>query len=183
MFKGGLKTGDATDLASIRVRNARNEWQWFQVSAVGLKWQDRPAVLFQMTDIHSQKLAEAALKKAEQEMANAQKIEAIANLVAGVAHDFHNYAQIIGTNVEIMLAKECKSSPAYYKLKEIEHSVLRATELVNRLLMFRNKQEDVRQLVDINLLIEHVAMSLKAVLPPECLHRAHTENQVQTEKR
>lgn len=165
MIAGTLEMGGNTELRKIRAMDARRKWRWFQMNATALEWQGQHAVLMLMTDIHSQQLAETTLKKAEQELANAQKMEAIANLATGVAHDFHNYAQIIGTNVELLMAAESRNSPGFQKLKEIEHSVTRASELTNSLLMFRNSEEGMRQLVDINSLIGRMAGSFNTLLP------------------
>jgi len=165
MIAGILEMTDNTKLRKIRAMDTHRKWRWFQMNATALEWQGQHAVLMLMTDIHSQKLAETTLKKAEQELANAQKMEAIANLATGVAHDFHNYAQIIGTNVELLMAAESRNSPGFQKLKEIEHSVTRASELTNSLLMFRNDEEGMRQLVDINLLIGRMPGSFNTLLP------------------
>mgnify|MGYP000424581732 CR=1 FL=1 len=165
MLTGALEMNHSPELLKIRAMDARQSWRWFQMTATALDWQGAPAVLLLMTDIHSQTLAETTLKKAEQDLANAQKMEAIANLATGVAHDFHNYAQIIGTNVELLMAAESRNSPGFQKLKEIEHSVTRATELTNSLLMFRNEEEGTRQLVDINWLIGQISGSLDTLMP------------------
>lgn len=139
---------------------------WVQTNAVAMDWQGKRALLVHMYDVTSQKEAEKAIKKAQQELIIAQKMEAIANLATGVAHDFNNFAQIIGTNVELLLASEAKNSPSYSKLKEIELAVIKTSELTQRLLMFRDDQECNRQPVEINQLINQVVHSLKALLPP-----------------
>ncbi|MHC1697461.1 MAG: ATP-binding protein [Geobacteraceae bacterium] len=153
-------------LESTRIMIDSTRTKWVQTNAVAMEWQGERALLLYMSDITSQKEAEQAVKKAQQEMANAQKMEAIANLATGVAHDFNNFAQIIGTNVELLLANESKKSSIFYKLKEIELAVIKTSELTQRLLMFRDEHECSRQLVDINQLIEQVTQSLKALLPP-----------------
>lgn len=105
------------------------------------------------------------LRKAQQDLINAQKMEAVANLATGVAHDFNNFAQIIGTNAELLLAQENTASPRYRKLREIEIAVAKTSELTQRLLMFREDHEEHRQILDGNQLLEQVAQSLRALLP------------------
>ncbi len=153
-------------LESTRIILNEQKTRWVQTNAVAMDWQGKPALLLHMTDITSQKEAEKAMQKAQLELANAQKMEAIANLATGVAHDFNNFAQIIGTNVELLLATEDKSSPIFSKLKEIELAVIKTSELTQRLLMFREDQPCCRQSVDLNQLIGQVAHSLRALLPP-----------------
>lgn len=155
-----------TPLESTRILLDSMQIKWVQTNAVAMEWQGARALLLYMSDITSRKEAEQAVRKAQMEMANAQKMEAIANLATGVAHDFNNLAQVIGTNVELLLANESKSSPIYTKLKEIEQAVIKTSELTQRLLMFRDTQDSCRQHVDINQLIQQVAQSLKTLLPP-----------------
>ncbi|MDY0261630.1 PocR ligand-binding domain-containing protein [Syntrophotalea acetylenica] len=152
-------------LEGTRIVNDPQKTRWVQTNAVAMDWQGSQALLLHMTDITSQKEAEKAMRKAQLELANSQKMEAIANLATGVAHDFNNFAQIIGTNVELLLAAEDKTSPIYGKLKEIELAVIKTSELTQRLLMFREDQPGCRQSVDINQLIDQVAHSLRALLP------------------
>lgn len=169
-FKAFLeKTHDGSSrnpLECTRIIDVRKKIKWVQTNAVAMEWQGERALLVHMNDITSQKEAELAIKKAQQELANAQKMEAIANLATGVAHDFNNFAQIIGTNVELLLAAENNNSPLYNKLKEIELAVIKTSELTQRLMMFRDDQQSCRQPVEINQLIEQVAHSLKALFPP-----------------
>ncbi len=161
-----LKNTTHETLPSTRTIIAPHLTQWVQIKAVAMDWQEQPALLIHMHDITAQKEAEQAIKKAQHDMINAQKMEAVANLATGVAHDFNNFAQIIGTNVELLLAIESKNSSTYSKLKEIELAVIKTSELTQRLLMFRDDQQSCRQPVDLNQLIEQVSHSLKALLPP-----------------
>lgn len=154
-----------TPLESTRVLADATTIKWVQTNAVAMEWQGARALLLYMSDITSRKEAEVAVRKAHMEMVNAQKMEAIANLATGIAHDFNNLAQIIGTNVELLLANENKSSPIYAKLREIELAVIKTSELTQRLLMFRDTKDSCRQHVDINQLIQQVVHSLKALLP------------------
>lgn len=153
-------------LESTRVISPSKGMIWVQTNAVAMDWQGQRALLVHMHDITSQKEAEKAIKKAQQELIIAQKMEAIANLATGVAHDFNNFAQVIGTNTELLLASEEKNSPSYGKLKEIELAVVKISELTQRLLMFRDDQDCKRQPVEINQLITQVVHSLKALFPP-----------------
>ena len=153
-------------LSNIRTIIEPKLTKWAQIKAVVMDWQGQQALLVHMYDITAQKEAEKAIRKAQQEIATAQKMEAVANLATGVAHDFNNFAQIIGTNVELLLATEGKDNPTYNKLKEIELAVIKTSELTQRLLMFRDDQPSCRQPVDLNVLIEQVAHSLKPLLPP-----------------
>jgi signal transduction histidine kinase len=71
----------------------------------------------------------------ERHLAEAQRMEALGRLAAGVAHDFNNFLTVIQGNVE--LARRDHDSPT---LAEIEIATARATELISRLLAFARQQ-------------------------------------------
>ncbi len=158
-------TNVSSTLGSVQLRMAEDKPRWVHLNATAVSWQSEPAQLLHLFDITAQKKAELILKKAQQELANAQKMEAIANLATGVAHDFNNCAQIIGTNVELLLAQEDCDSPRYRKLREIEMAVTRTSELTQRLMLFGHDQQGFRQTVDINQLFTQALASLRALLP------------------
>jgi two-component system, cell cycle sensor histidine kinase and response regulator CckA len=155
----------SSTLGCVQLQTASGKPRWVHLNATSVNWQSEPAQLLHLFDITAQKKAEQTIKKAQQELANAQKMEAIANLATGVAHDFNNFAQIIGMNVELLLAQEDCNSPRYRKLREIEMAVTRTSELTQRLMLFRHDQRGFRQTVDVNQLLGQVLPSLRALLP------------------
>ncbi len=163
-FADVQKTGATATLGSVQLDTRLGYPRWVHINATQVNWQSEQALLLHLFDVTAQKEAEEAVQKAQLEMANAQKMEAIANLATGVAHDFNNFAQIIGTNVELLLAQEDMDSPRYQKLREIEFAVTKTSELTQHLLMFREDEVCCRQVVDVNQLIRQVERSLRTLL-------------------
>ncbi len=161
-----LESGATATLGSVQLDTQPGYPRWVHINATKVNWQAEQALLLHLFDVTAQKEAEEAVQKAQLEMANAQKMEAIANLATGVAHDFNNFAQIIGTNVELLLAQEDTDSPRYQKLREIEFAVTKTSELTQHLLMFREDEVFCRQVVDVNQLIRQVERSLRTLMPP-----------------
>ena len=57
-------------------------------------------------DIRDRRLTEDALKRAQDELFQAQKMESVGRLVAGIAHDFNNLLTVINGCVELALTDE-----------------------------------------------------------------------------
>ena len=91
---------------------------------------------------------------AEEQMRQAQKMEAIGQLTGGVAHDFNNILTVISGNVETM---QRQLDPNDQRLQRLAATAMRgverATILTHRLLAFSRRQPLDPKPLDINRLI------------------------------
>jgi PAS domain S-box-containing protein len=104
---------------------------------------ERPHVLLLAQDISERALLERQLRQA-------QKMEAIGQLAAGVAHDFNNILTVIQGHAGLMQQKLDSGSPQKKSVDQITTAAARAATLIRQLLMFSRKQVMQFRHLDLN---------------------------------
>jgi signal transduction histidine kinase len=112
----------------------------------------------------------------------AQKIEALGQLVGGVAHDFNNLLMAIIGNLDLLSKKLGEDARLHRLLDGAMEGARRGATLTQRLLAFARKQElkaqatDVRSLVEdmIGLIDRSVGPMVRIELPPKTKCRSST---------
>ncbi len=98
-----------------------------------------------MVDVTERRLLEEQLRQA-------QRLDAVGKLTGGVAHDFNNILMVIAANVEA-LQEEPLDRPVAERLERIGGATQRAASLTRQLLAFSRKQTLQPELTDLNELI------------------------------
>jgi two-component system cell cycle sensor histidine kinase/response regulator CckA len=104
-------------------------------------------------------------KKFEEQLRQAQKIDAIGQLAGGVAHDFNNLLTVIIGHS--MLALERMHPPADIRsaLSEIQKTGERAAQLTRQLLAFSRRQMLEPKVIDMNAVLLEMDAMLKRLVP------------------
>ncbi|MEX0693778.1 MAG: ATP-binding protein [Rhodospirillales bacterium] len=100
----------------------------------------------------------------EEQLRQAQKMEAVGLLTGGVAHDFNNLLTVIIGNTEAVLASLDKDSDQYRLVSMIGNAGTRAADLTQRLLAFSRRQPLDPRAVDVNALITDLEPLLRRTL-------------------
>lgn len=100
----------------------------------------------------------------EEELRQAQKMEAIGQLTGGAAHDFNNILTIIMGNLEMLEAKLPDSEPARELLEQALEAADLGAQLTSRMLAFARRQPLEPTAVDINKLVLDVVDLLRRTL-------------------
>ena len=100
----------------------------------------------------------------EEELRQAQKMDAVGQLAGGVAHDFNNLLTIITSYSELALDDVDEGGSLYAKLQEILLAARRAAELTRQLLAFSRKQPQALRLLDLNEILASIAKTLPRLI-------------------
>lgn len=104
-------------------------------------------------------------KKLEEQLQQAQKMEAIGTLAGGIAHDFNNILGAIMGYTEMLAWDIPDSVDLQKKVQQILKASDRAKELVHQILSFSRQHDQERKPVQMYLIIKEALKLLKASLP------------------
>jgi PAS domain S-box-containing protein len=160
------------ELKSLQDGNPyRGEWQvrrkdgsMFHGEVVGRRLPNNK-MIGMLRDLTAQKRAEQARKTLENQLIQAQKVQALGTLAGGIAHDFNNILSVIIGNTEIALQELAPTHPAHVSLEEIRKASRRGRDLVRQILIFSRQQPDERRVTPLEEVVEESVAMLRAALP------------------
>ncbi len=117
---------------------------------------DVPAVLSAFQD-------RTEVRRSEEALRQAQKLESMGLLAGGIAHDFNNLLSAVQGNLD--LARTMPPERAAARLDAAEHAVRRATDLTRQLLAYSGRVPVQREPLDCSALVRDMATLLQVSLP------------------
>ena len=140
------------------IRTAAGELREVLVSAENLALANASYHLLILQDITDR-------VRLENELRQAQKMEAVGRLAAGVAHDFNNMLTVILGYASMMQngSPKLDEKLASY-LRQVEQAAVRATALTHQLLAYSRKQMIQRRPLQLNEIVKQTVSMLRRVI-------------------
>jgi two-component system cell cycle sensor histidine kinase/response regulator CckA len=157
-FSEALASPNLTVSPKFRFRHANGSWVYLE--AIGNNLVADPqinGIVVISRDVSEQRALEEQLRQA-------QKMEAIGQLAGGIAHDFNNLLMVIRGFAELNLLDGAQKETMRQNSQIILKTTLRGASLTQRLLLFGRKQIMTRRAVDLNAVIAEFTKMLPQLL-------------------
>jgi two-component system, cell cycle sensor histidine kinase and response regulator CckA len=140
-------------------RHKRKDGKSFEVDVVShkLEYGGRSVRLVVAQDVSERQLL-------EQQLRQAQKMEAIGRLAGGVAHDFNNLLMVIKGHTELLLDVLPVADHVTRKIEQIDRSADRATALTRQLLAFSRMQVLQPRPMNLNSVVDEMGKLLPRLI-------------------
>jgi PAS domain S-box-containing protein len=115
-------------------------------------------------DITEEKQQAEALKRTEEALRQAQKMEAIGQLTGGVAHDFNNLLTVIRSSADLLRSRDLPADRRRRYIDAISDTADRAAKLTSQLLAFSRRQALKPEHFNLATKVETLGDMLRSIL-------------------
>jgi len=103
-------------------------------------------------------------RQLEEQLRQAQKMEAVGQLAGGIAHDFNNALTVIQGYADMLVAGSTADPELAQGVREIKASALRASRLTRQLLAYSRKQILEPEVLSLNLVVDDTEEMLERLV-------------------
>ena len=165
-----VKSGSSL-FESVEVRKDGSEVP-VEVSAKVVSREGAGVIHAFVRDLTERKKALEDQRKLQEQLQEAQKMEAVGRLAGGIAHDFNNLLTVINGYSEMGLEQVASGEPLHADLTEIKRATRRAATLTAQLLAFSRRQILQPRIVDLGTLVAGMMEMIERLLGEDIQVRA-----------
>ncbi len=138
---------------SVRIVRRDSEIRWFDLTLNVINIGKKSAV-------HLTAMDNTERKRFEERMYHSQKMESMGQLSAGVAHQLNTPLAVISTRLQILEDDIQKAGDIAYleNVRKVLESSDKMSAIISRLLTFSRQSEDVKDITDINHLLNEILL-------------------------
>ena len=141
----------------IRIRHADKSWRSIEASYAYVSIDEE----FRGTLVNARDITQ--WKELQQQLVQAQKMEALGKLAGGVAHDFNNMLTVIGSYAEMLISDD--TDEAHLKwIDEMRRATVRATKVTAQLLAFSRRQVLKPEVMNLNDSVQNLHTMLSRLI-------------------
>ena len=155
-----VKTGETVQVEELHYEDERLAGAFAMY--VFLMPSERVGVAFE--NITERKVAERERAKLEEQLRQAQKMEAVGQLAGGIAHDFNNLLQGVLGYSEMAKSGLLPDDRRFQDMEQVVKAAKRAATLTRQLLAFSRRQMIRPENIDLRRLIEDLSEMLRRVI-------------------
>ena len=159
MFGKGMSLSRVDDL-TLLARDGKEVPIESSIAPIRDERGDITGVVLAFRDIGERQRAEEERGRLQSQLFQAQKMEAIGRLAAGVAHDFNNYLTVIMGNGQFLLSDLDVDDPRRIDAQEVLKAARSAASVTRQLLAFSRRQVLEPQVLDLNGLVANLKKML-----------------------
>ncbi|MGO8796907.1 MAG: ATP-binding protein [Candidatus Sulfotelmatobacter sp.] len=165
-WRSALAAGEPVEIEA-RIWTAQRDYRWLLVRNVPLRDGHGEIIKWYGTgiDIEDRKLAEDALRKAQSDLAHANRVTTMGELSASLAHEINQPISGAITNASTCLRRLDREPPdlegARTAASRIIRDANRAAEIINRVKLFFRKGVVTKEPVDVNEMIREMEILLR----------------------
>jgi signal transduction histidine kinase/CheY-like chemotaxis protein len=141
----------------VQIRRPDGSTRVAEMRVKSVDWDNEPAYLADLRDVSDR-------KKLEDQLRQAQKLEAVGLLAAGIAHDFNNLLTVVIGSGQMIRDSQGDPAESVGLADEIIGAADRASNLTRQLLAFGRRQILRPKVVEVNSLVSELSKMMRRLL-------------------
>ncbi len=157
-------SGDKLQDEEITIRDRGGQSHLLYLSSEIVSINKIPHIILMGVDITERRRAAEEKSMLENQLRQAQKMEAVGHLAGGIAHDFNNMLSVVMGSTDLLTMDDQLSASSQRRVKNIRDAAERSADLVRQLLAFARRQTIRPRVLDINRTLSGMLNMLRRLI-------------------